>query len=111
VITLLTAANVCPKALSRHKDCKQITEYGEENLLRCCRPDWVIDQTFDLFVELGANDNQCDFPVVYASGVNGIAGDAVEDMSETLEPLFEAVVREVRHGLHWGTWGCTSGGR
>jgi predicted membrane GTPase involved in stress response len=60
-----------------------------------CRPDWVIDQTFDLFVELGANDNQCDFPVVYASGVNGIAGDAIEDMSKTLEPLFEAVVREV----------------
>lgn len=59
------------------------------------RPDWVIDQTFDLFVELGANDNQCDFPVVYASGVNGIAGDAIEDMSKTLEPLFEAVVREV----------------
>jgi GTP-binding protein len=59
------------------------------------RPDWVIDQTFDLFVELGANDDQCDFPVVYASGANGVAGDSVEEMSETLEPLFEAVVREV----------------
>ena len=65
--------------------------------MRTCRPDWVIDQTFDLFVELGANDDQCDFPVVYASGVNGIAGDTVEDMSETLEPLFEAVVREVHY--------------
>ena len=59
-----------------------------------CRPDWVIDQTFDLFVELGANDEQCDFPVVYASGVNGTAGQAPEEMSENLEPLFEAVVRE-----------------
>ena len=55
----------------------------------------MIDQTFDLFVELGANDDQCDFPVVYASGVNGVAGESPEDMSETLEPLFEAVVREV----------------
>ncbi len=63
--------------------------------LVACRPDWVIDQTFDLFVELGANDDQCDFPVVYASGANGVAGDSVEEMSETLEPLFEDVVREV----------------
>lgn len=55
----------------------------------------MIDQTFDLFVDLGASDEQCDFPVVYASGVNGIAGVAPEDMAETLEPLFEAVTREV----------------
>ena len=60
-----------------------------------CRPDWVIDQTFDLFVELGATDDQCDFPVIYASGVNGIAGDSPDNMAQTLEPLFEAVVREV----------------
>ena len=60
----------------------------------------MIDQTFDLFVELGASDDQCDFPVVYASGVNGIAGDSTDDMAETLEPLFEAVVREV------GTYSC-----
>ena len=55
----------------------------------------MIDNTFDLFVELGATDEQCEFPVVYASGVNGIAGDDVEDMAETLEPLFEAILREV----------------
>lgn len=55
----------------------------------------MIDQTFDLFLELGANDEQCEFPVVYASGVNGVAGEAVEDMSDTLEPLFEAILREV----------------
>ena len=60
----------------------------------------MIDQTFDLFVDLGANDEQCDFPVVYASGVNGIAGEAPEDMAETLEPLFEAVVKEASH-LHY----------
>src|SRR5438067_4427290 len=37
------------------------------------RPDWVVDQTFDLFVELGANEEQLDFPVVYASALNGWA--------------------------------------
>ena len=59
----------------------------------------VIDETFDLFVELGANDEQCDFPVVYASGVNGVAGETPEDMADTLEPLFEAVVKEVWYYL------------
>ena len=55
----------------------------------------MIDQTFDLFVELGANDNQVDFPVIYASGVNGVAGEDPDDMAGTLQPLFEAVVKEV----------------
>ncbi|KAK9842368.1 hypothetical protein WJX84_007744 [Apatococcus fuscideae] len=59
------------------------------------RPDWVIDATFDLFVELGATDEQCDFPVVYASGANGIAGPDPKDLAEDLAPLFEAIVREV----------------
>ena len=56
----------------------------------------MIDTTFDLFVDLGATDEQCDFPVVYASGANGIAGDAPETLAETLEPLFECIVREAR---------------
>ena len=38
------------------------------------RPDWVIDRTFELFMDLGATDEQCDFPVVYASGFSGISG-------------------------------------
>ena len=59
------------------------------------RPDWVIDTTFDLFCSLGADDESCDFPVVYASGFQGIAGDDYIDMSDTLEPLFEAILREV----------------
>ena len=41
------------------------------------RPDWVVDSTFELFMDLGATDEQCEFPVVYASGVNGIAGGCV----------------------------------
>ena len=60
------------------------------------RPDFVIDSTFDLFVDLGANDEQCDFPVVYASGANGVAGGSPEELAEDLAPLFEAIVREAR---------------
>lgn len=61
-----------------------------------CRPDFVIDSTFDLFCELCATDEQCDFPVVYASGVNGIAGGSPEELADDLAPLFEAIVKEVR---------------
>ena len=59
------------------------------------RPDYVIDAVFDLFCELEACDDQCDFPVVYASGMSGIAGNEPDNLSENLEPLFEAIVREV----------------
>lgn len=58
----------------------------------------MIDTTFDLFVDLGATDEQCDFPVVYASGANGIAGDDPKSLAENLEPLFECIVREVSLG-------------
>ena len=46
------------------------------------RPDWVVDQVFDLFVNLDATDEQLDFPIVYASALNGIAGLDHEDMAE-----------------------------
>ena len=64
------------------------------------RPDFVIDSTFDLFCELCATDEQCDFPVVYASGVNGIAGGAPEELADDLAPLFEAIVKEVSKACH-----------
>ena len=56
------------------------------------RPDWVIDQVFDLFDRLGASDEQLDFPIVYASAINGYAGleDGVREGDMT--PLFEAIV-------------------
>ncbi len=59
------------------------------------RPDWVLDQTFDLFDRLGATDEQLDFPVVYASGLNGFAGleDTVREGDMT--PLFETIVDKV----------------
>lgn len=48
------------------------------------RPDWVVDQVFDLFVNLDATDEQLDFPIIYASALNGIAGLDHEDMAEDM---------------------------
>jgi len=59
------------------------------------RPDWVMDQVFDLFDRLGATDDQLDFPVIYASALNGIAGLDPEDMAEDMTPLFEMVTKVV----------------
>lgn len=59
------------------------------------RPDWVMDQVFDLFDNLGATDEQLDFPIVYASGLNGIAGLAVDELANDMTPLFETIVNVV----------------
>ena len=59
------------------------------------RPDWVMDQVFELFDNLGATDEQLDFPIVYASAINGIAGDDHEAMAEDMTPLFEAIIKHV----------------
>ncbi len=56
------------------------------------RPDWVIDQVFDLFDRLGASDEQLDFPIVYASGLNGYAGLTDEVREGDMTPLFEAII-------------------
>jgi GTP-binding protein len=59
------------------------------------RPDWVVDQTFDLFDRLGADDEQMDFPIVYASGLEGWASLEAEERGEDLTPLFQAIVDRV----------------
>jgi GTP-binding protein len=56
------------------------------------RPDWVIDQVFDLFDRLGASDEQLDFPIIYASALNGYAGLDNEVREGDMTPLFEAIV-------------------
>ncbi len=61
------------------------------------RPDWVMDQVFDLFDNLGATDEQLDFPVIYASALNGIAGDDPENMAEDMTPLYQMIVDRVPH--------------
>jgi GTP-binding protein len=59
------------------------------------RPDWVLNQTFDLFDKLGASDEQLDFPVIYASGLNGYASLDENARDGDLTPLFEALVEHV----------------
>ena len=59
------------------------------------RPDWVINQTFDLFDKLGATEEQLDFPVVYASGLNGFAMLDLQQQSSDMRPLFEAILEHV----------------
>jgi GTP-binding protein len=59
------------------------------------RPDWVIDQVFDLFDQLGATDEQLDFPVIYASALDGYASMADQDRSGNMEPLFAAIIAHV----------------
>ncbi|WP_257288420.1 GTP-binding protein, partial [Endozoicomonas sp. SESOKO2] len=59
------------------------------------RPDWVMDEVFDLFDRLGATEEQLDFPVIYASALNGIAGDDPENMAQDMTPLFEMIVNNV----------------
>ncbi len=59
------------------------------------RPDWVVDQVFDLFDRLGANDEQLDFPIIYASALNGVAGSEADQLAEDMQPLFEMIVDRV----------------
>jgi GTP-binding protein len=59
------------------------------------RPDWVVDQVFDLFDRLGATEEQLDFPVVFASAIEGIAGLDHEDMGSDMQVLFETIAEQV----------------
>jgi GTP-binding protein len=59
------------------------------------RPDWVINKTFDLFDKLGATEEQLDFPVVYASALNGYATLDLAESSKDMRPLFDAVLKNV----------------
>ena len=61
------------------------------------RPDWALDQTFELFDRLGATDEQLDFPVVYASAINGYAGLEANVSDGDMTPLFQAIVDNVNH--------------
>ncbi|SEN31272.1 translational GTPase TypA [Halomonas caseinilytica] len=56
------------------------------------RPDWVIDQIFDLFDNLGASDEQLDFPIIYCSALNGVAGPEPDQLTDDMTPMFQAIV-------------------
>ncbi len=59
------------------------------------RPDWVVNHTFDLFANLGATDEQLDFPVVYASALNGYAKLDLADENVDMRPLFDTILKHV----------------
>src|SRR5690606_14297314 len=59
------------------------------------RPDWVLDEIFDLFDRLGATEEQLDFPVIYASGLNGIAGLSPDELASDMTPLLQMIVDHV----------------
>ena len=81
---------VLKKALeNKVKPIVVINKVDREN----ARPHKVLDMVFDLFVELKANDEQLDFPIVYASAKNGFAMREVHENSEDMMPLFEAIVK------------------
>ncbi|MGA9381110.1 MAG: translational GTPase TypA [Phormidium sp.] len=58
-------------------------------------PHGAIDKVLDLFLELGADDDQCDFPYLFASGLSGYAKDSLDDEGVDMQPLFEAILRHV----------------
>lgn len=59
------------------------------------RPDEALNQAFDLFCDLGATDEQADFPTIYAIGKDGVASKSLDDELKDLEPLFETIVEKV----------------
>jgi GTP-binding protein len=59
------------------------------------RPDWVLDQVFDLFDRLGGTDEQLDFPVIYTSAIEGISGLEADQMTEDMTPLIEMILDKV----------------
>lgn len=59
------------------------------------RPDWVINEVFDLFDKLGASDKQLDFPILYCSALQGIVGWEADKLSEDMQPLLAAIIEKV----------------
>ena len=60
------------------------------------RPEWVVDQVFDLFDRLGATEEQLDFPIIYASALNGVAGLSPDNIADDMTPLFQMIVDRVK---------------
>ena len=80
---------VLRQALERgHKAVVVVNKIDRE----AARPEYVVDATFDLFIDLGANEEQADFPVIYARALEGRAGDSPDDLADDLSPLFDAII-------------------
>ncbi|GAA0466795.1 translational GTPase TypA [Alkalibacillus silvisoli] len=59
------------------------------------RPEEVVDEVLDLFIELGADDEQLEFPVAYASALQGTSGYEAEEQNETMDPIFETILKHI----------------
>src|SRR5690554_5929836 len=59
------------------------------------RPEHVVDEVLDLFIDLGADDDQLEFPVLYASALNGTSGREPEDQQQTMDPIFETIIEYI----------------
>ncbi len=80
---------VLKKALERdHKAVVIVNKIDREY----ARPDEVVNNTFDLFVDLGATDEQCNFPIIYASGLTGFSGFSPDELTPTMEPLLDTII-------------------
>jgi GTP-binding protein len=73
-----------------HKGCQVVVVINKVDR-PAARPNYVLNETFDLFVDLGATDEQADFPVIFTRALSGQAGYAPDDLSDDLQPLFEAI--------------------
>jgi predicted membrane GTPase involved in stress response len=98
----------CPQALALRKTVMVVVNKIDRP---SARPDWVVDTTFELFMDLGADDEQCDFRTVFASGVNGIAGHSATELASDLTPLFDAIIETVRcaAAVPYGRCCCLAG--
>ena len=83
---------VLKKALSLGKKVVVVVNKVDRPM---ARPEEVVDNVLDLFIELGADDEQIDFPVVYASGRDGIAMLSPDEQGSDLRPLFKTIVNEI----------------
>ena len=59
------------------------------------RVEAVVDEVLDLFIDLGANEHQIDFPVIYASGLRGVAGKEINDIKKDIRPLFDTIIKHI----------------
>ncbi len=83
---------VLKKALSLNKKAIVVVNKVDRPM---ARPSEVVDEVLDLFIDLGADEEQIEFPVVYASGRNGFASDSPDEKGTDLKPLFEAIINNI----------------
>src|SRR5690606_22032543 len=83
---------VLRKALEQNLKCIVVVNKMDRE---AARPLEAVDEVLDLFIDLEASEEQLDFPVIYASGIKGMAGENPENLAPDLRPLFEAIIKNI----------------